>query len=108
MNATIIELNNSNFAAQITEGVTLVDFWAPWCGPCKLQGTILDDMAGQVEQGVTIAKVNVDSDPEIAAQFSVQSIPTIVIFKNGQAVQRFVGVQNQETLTAALSAAQSG
>lgn len=105
MNATIVELNSSNFAAQISEGVTLVDFWAPWCGPCRLQGSILDDLAGEVGEGVTLAKVNVDNAQAIAAQYAVQSIPTLIIFRQGEAVQRFVGVQNKETLSAALSAA---
>ena len=105
MSAGILELNESNFAAETQTGIVLVDFWAPWCGPCRMQGPILEQVVGKVA-GAKIAKLNVDEAPAIAAQFGVQSIPTLLVLKNGRTVQQFVGVQQAPTLIAALEAAQ--
>ena len=105
MSAGILELNDSNFAAETKSGTVLVDFWAPWCGPCRMQGPILEQIVGKVA-GAKIAKLNVDEAPAIAAQFGVQSIPTLLVLKNGRVVQQFVGVQQAPALIAALEAAQ--
>jgi len=104
MSAGIIELNDSNFAAETKSGTVLVDFWAPWCGPCRMQGPILEQIVGKVA-GAKIAKLNVDEAPALAAHFGVQSIPTLIVLKDGQAVKQFVGVQQASTLVAALEAA---
>ena len=104
MSAGIIELNDSTFAAETKTGVVLVDFWAPWCGPCRMQTPILDQIVGKVA-GAKIAKVNVDEAGATAAQFGVQSIPTLLVLRDGRIVQQFVGVQQAPTLIAALEAA---
>ena len=105
MSAGILELNESNFAAEIQSGTVLVDFWAPWCGPCRMQTPILEQVGGKVA-GAKIAKVNVDEAGSVAAKFGVQSIPTLIVFKDGKPVKQFVGVQQAPTLIAALEAAQ--
>lgn len=84
------------------KGPVLIDFWAPWCGPCRMQGPILDQVAAQMGGRAVVAKVNVDEEPDLAAQFGVQSIPTLVILSEGKLVQRFVGLQQAGTLVGAL------
>ncbi len=83
----------------------LVDFWAPWCGPCRMQGPILDEVAKAMGHKALVAKVNVDDEPQLAAQFGVQSIPTLVVLKDGRIHQRMVGLQPVHTLVAALQQA---
>ncbi|MBP1626973.1 MAG: trxA [Holophagaceae bacterium] len=80
----------------------LIDFWAPWCGPCRTQGPILDQVSSRIGDKAIVAKVNVDEEPGLAAPFGVQAIPTLVILKGGKVVQRFTGVQQAETLIRAL------
>jgi thioredoxin 1 len=104
MSAGIIELNDNNFEAETKAGVVLVDFWAPWCGPCRMQTPILEQLVGKVE-GAKIAKLNVDDAPAVAAKFSVMSIPTLIVLKDGQPAKQLVGVQQADTLIAALNAA---
>ena len=94
----VMNLNADSFDRTISDGVTLVDFWAPWCGPCRIQGPILDKVAQSVKDRAQIAKVNVDEVGILAGRFGVQSIPTLILFKDGNEVRRFVGVQSHETL----------
>jgi len=91
-------VTKDNFNATVSEGVSLLDFWAPWCGPCKMQGPIVDELAEELKGTATIAKVNVDEEPELASQFGVMSIPTLIVFKNGQPVDKLVGLQSKEAL----------
>ncbi|HEX8494014.1 MAG TPA: thioredoxin [Pyrinomonadaceae bacterium] len=81
----------------------LLDCWAPWCGPCRMIAPVLDQLAAEANGQYRIAKLNVDENPQTAAQFRVQSIPTMLIFKNGTLVERFVGVQPKEVLAARLA-----
>jgi len=97
-----VELTEATFDAAIASGTVLVDFWAPWCGPCRMQTPILDDVAEQLGDQATIAKVNVDDAPGVAAKYGIRSIPTLIVFKDGQPAQQFVGVQQAPTLVAAL------
>lgn len=88
-----VELTDGNFGGEIAEGITLVDFWAPWCGPCRIIGPVIEELAGQYEGRVKVGKVNVDENPQTAGQFRVMSIPTLILFKDGQPVEMMVGAQ---------------
>ncbi|GGA35436.1 thioredoxin [Paenibacillus physcomitrellae] len=93
----IVNVSDSTFKNEVEgQGTVLVDFWAPWCGPCKMIAPILDELAGEVD--ATIAKVNVDENPESASRFGVMSIPTLILFKDGQPVDKVVGVNSKEAL----------
>jgi len=83
----------------------LIDFWAPWCGPCRMQGPILDEVAKNIGSKAIVAKVNVDEEPLLAGQFSVQSIPTLLVLKDGRILRRMVGVQSGHVLMEALQQA---
>ena len=96
----IINLTEGAFDAAVAQGVTLVDFWATWCGPCKMMGTILEQQVVPQLEGVDarICKVNVDDSPALAARFEVLSIPTLLFFKDGSLAARMEGVQTPETV----------
>lgn len=83
----------------------LIDFWAPWCGPCRAQGPIFDQVADSIGDRAVLGKVNVDEEPQLAATFGVSSIPTLIVMKQGKPIRRMVGVQQAEALKAALEAA---
>ena len=102
----LLELTNANFDATVASGVTLVDFWAPWCGPCKMQTPILEQQVVPATAGrAKVAKVNVDEAKELAVRFSIRSIPAIFIFKDGQVAKEFVGLQRGDALVKAIEAA---
>lgn len=88
---TAIHLTNVDFSKQTAKGVVLVDFWAPWCGPCKMAGPVIDKLAEDFSGKALVIKVNVDEEGELAQKFSVMSIPTVVILKDSQEVERTVG-----------------
>ena len=100
-----LELTDQNFAETIATGVTLVDFWAPWCAPCMMQGPIVEQVAEKVNGKAKVAKANVDDATQAATQPGVRSIPTLIVFKDGEPVQRFVGVQSEGQLTASVEQA---
>ena len=89
--------------AAVAKGTVLVDFWAPWCGPCRMQTRILERLADELGGQVAICKVNVDENAEAAAAFNVMSIPTLIVFRDGKPVKQFVGLQQAATLKAALA-----
>jgi thioredoxin 1 len=90
------------FENAIDGGVTLMDFGAPWCAPCRSQEPILENLAGEFEGKAKVASMNVDENREVAVRLGIQSIPTLIIYKNNKEIQRFVGLQSQFTLSEAL------
>ena len=102
--SNLYELSDRNFKAEVLKSSlpTLVDFWAPWCGPCRAVGPIIEQLAAERAGSVKVAKLNVDKSPDVAAAYRVHSIPTLMIFKDGKVVDRFVGVQSKAELQRAL------
>ncbi len=104
-----VEIMDQNFENEVIKSPlpVLVDFWATWCGPCRMIAPVVEELATENAGTVKVCKVNVDDSPNTAAGYGVSSIPTLMIFKNGQVVERFVGVQPKKRLQEALDQAKS-
>ncbi|MEN2281957.1 thioredoxin [Algoriphagus sp. SE2] len=100
-----IEINDQNFEEIInSDKPVLVDFWAEWCGPCKMIGPIVEELAGDYDGKAIIGKVDVDSNPEVSAKFGIRSIPTLLVFKDGQIVDKQIGAVPKSVLTQKIDA----
>ena len=100
---TVVKMTDANFNDKISKGVTLVDFWATWCGPCRRQGPIVEEIAGEIGGKALIGKLDVDRNKKISSEYYIRTIPTIIIFKDGKVMERLVGLQTKESLVAAIN-----
>jgi thioredoxin 1 len=107
--ADVKELTDQNFPAEVLQATepVLVDFWAPWCGPCRMIAPIVEELAKENAGSVKVTKINIDDSPNTAASYGVSSIPTLMIFKNGEVSERFVGVQPKKRLQDAIDEAKA-
>jgi len=93
-----LELSASNFDETIKEGIVLVDFWAPWCGPCRMLAPVIEELAEDFDGKAKICKVNTDEEQDIAVKYGIRSIPTILFFKDGELVDQMVGASSKQVL----------
>ncbi len=98
----IVKVTDADFDSKVESGVQLVDFWATWCGPCKMIAPVLEELAADYEGKAGILKLDVDENPSTAAKYEVMSIPTLIVFKDGQPVDKVVGFQPKENLAEVL------
>ena len=105
----LMELDDTNFDQEVLQSgqPVLVDFWAPWCGPCRAVAPVIEELAGDNSGSAKVVKINVDDAPGAAQNYGVSSIPTLMVFKDGEVVDRFVGVQPKARLQQALDAAKA-
>ena len=103
----ICHVSDADFNTEVLQSSrpTLVDFWAPWCGPCQKLGPVLDELANECAQSIKIAKVNVDINPNVAATYGIDSIPTLLLFERGEIVSRLIGLQSKAELERAIDQA---
>ena len=105
MGKNTVEFNDDNFQAEVLDSASpvLVDFWAPWCGPCRQIAPLIDQLADEHSGKVKIGKLNIDDNPSVTGQYGIQSIPTLLLFKNGDVAERFVGMPPKAKLEDALA-----
>ena len=94
----VLELNESNFSTEINDGIVIVDFWAPWCGPCRKLGPVLEEVAKDLEGRVKVCKLNTDDSPKLAQDFAISAIPSVILFKDGAPIERMVGLTPKSTI----------
>jgi len=108
--ANTLEITDANFDAEVINAKqpVLVDFWAEWCGPCKALGPVIDELAGEYKGRVKVGKVDTDANREVSVRFSVSAIPTVMLFHNGQIVQKFIGLRGKKEFQQALDKVAGG
>lgn len=110
MGGKTLEITDDNFQNEVvnSQEAVLVDFWAPWCGPCRQIAPLIDQLADEYAGSVKIGKLNIDENPQVTSQYGIQSIPTLMVFKGGEVAERFVGIPPRTRLTEALDSAKEG
>ncbi|QKF80653.1 thioredoxin [Halarcobacter ebronensis] len=102
--AGYIELTAENFDSTVEKGVSFVDFWAPWCGPCRMLAPVIDELAVDFEGKANICKVNTDEQQDLAVKYGIRSVPTMLIMKNGEVVDQVIGAHSKQALTDKINA----
>ena len=107
--ANVLEITDTNFQSEVlgSEQPVLVDFWAPWCGPCRKIAPMIDELATEYSGAVRVGKVNIDDNQQAAMQYGIEAIPTLIVFKGGKPVQRFQGIPAKARLQEALDSAKT-
>jgi thioredoxin 1 len=97
---SVITINKNNFEEEVlkSEKIVLIDFWASWCGPCRMMSPVIDEIAEEMGENIKVGKINIDEEKELAIKYDVMSIPTFIVFKNGNEAGRSVGVQDKEEI----------
>lgn len=105
MAGNVAEFTDQNFQSEVIDSSSpvLVDFWAPWCGPCRMIAPTIEELAGEYSGKVRIGKLNTDENPQVATNHRINAIPTVMLFKNGEVVEKFVGVTPKEKFAAAIN-----
>ena len=109
MAGNVVEFTDTNFKSEVLDSAqpVLVDFWAPWCGPCRMIAPMVEELAGEYKGSVKIGKINIDDNPQVAINYNIGSIPTLLIFKGGQIVESMVGAPPKNKLQAMLDSAKA-
>ena len=103
--SAVPELTSQTFDETVSQGITLIDFWAEWCGPCKMIAPMIDELSTEYDGKAKVVKINIDNEPDLAVRFNVNSIPTLLIIKDGEEAKRFIGVTSKSDVAAALDSA---
>ncbi len=103
--SAVPELTSQTFDEAVAQGITLIDFWAEWCGPCKMIAPMIDELSAEYDGKAKVVKINIDNEQDLAVRFNVNSIPTLLIIKDGEEAKRFIGVTSKSDVAAALDSA---